>query len=101
MSWELLAELARRERELVGAGRWDELLDLQAERRCAIALFTEPPPPGTRALLEEARARAKETELALGRALAETGRQLAALRRGRRAVVAYGHGPRPGLDALA
>jgi hypothetical protein len=101
MSWELLAELARRERGVVDAGRWDELLDLQAERRCAIALLTEPPPPGARALLEEAHARARETEVALGRALADTGRQLAALRRGRRAVVAYGRGRLPGLDALA
>jgi hypothetical protein len=101
MSWELLAELARREREVVEAGRWEELLELQDERKCVIALLTGPPPPGSLALLQEARARARETEAALARALAETGGQLAALRRGRRAVVAYGSGPRPGLDALA
>jgi hypothetical protein len=101
VSWELLAELARRERRIVEAGGWDELLELQDERGRAIGLLTGPPPPGARALLEEARARSLETETALARALAETGSQLAALRRGRRAVHAYGHGERAGLDTSA
>ena len=101
MSWELLAELGRHEQRIVEAGAWDELLGLQAERECVLAGLTGPPPPGARRLLEEARSRSRDTEAALARGLAETGGQLAALRRGRRAVVAYGRGERSGLDTSA
>jgi hypothetical protein len=98
-SWELLAELARREHELVQASSWEDLLGLQDERGQVIASAPSPPPAEAREPLEEALQGALETEAALQVALAETGGVLAALRRGRRAVRAYGRGPRSGLDA--
>ena len=98
MSWELLAELARREGELVDAGDWNALLPLQAERERAMASVTGPPPPDVAVALRE---RSLATEAALRRGLDETARQLGALRRGRRAVHAYAHGDRAGLDTSA
>jgi hypothetical protein len=98
VSWELLAELARREGVIVESGDWDGLLALQAERERALGSLAGPPP---RAVLVEARQRSLATEAALRRGLDETGRQLAALRRGRRVVVEYGRGERAGLDTSA
>ena len=89
MTWSRLAELAAREKEVVEAERWEELLALQAEREGVIASLNTLPPRELRGVLEAARERSLETEAALGWALAETGRQLAALSRGRRAVTGY------------
>jgi len=98
VSWELLAELARREGEIVDSGDWDGLLALQAEREQALGSMSGLPP---RAALVEARERSLATEAALQRGLDETEKQLAALRRGRRVVHAYGHDERAGLDTSA
>jgi Flagellar protein FliT len=90
MSWELLADLALRERELVAAERWDDLLALQAERQRLIDSLPTPPPRQARRALESARLQSRATEAAVEAALDRTGEALAGLRRGRRVVAAYG-----------
>jgi hypothetical protein len=100
VSYERLAELALREEQLVDGERWDELVLLQAERSDTIAALPSTA-VGDLALLESALRRSRATERALGTELARVGSQLAAVRRGRRAVFAYGGAPRARLDARA
>ena len=101
MSWQHLAELAVREQRLVEAEAWEELLEVQAERRQLIARLPSPAPLDALGILVTAREQARATAAALERAMAETGQQLDVLRRGRSAVRAYGGGERSGLDAHA
>jgi hypothetical protein len=101
MTWQHLADLALHEQRLVETGSWPELLELQAERERLIATLTSPPPLDVLGVLVTARERSLATEAALRRALAEQGRELDTLARGRRAVVAYGGGEHSGLEARA
>jgi hypothetical protein len=89
MSWELLADLALRERDLVAQERWDDLLALQAERQALIDSLPRPLPRQARSALVTARLQSRETERALEAALVRTGEALAGIRRGRRVVSAY------------
>lgn len=101
MSYERLAELALSEQQLVDGERWDELLLLQAERAEVIASLPSTAGIGDLALLEHALSRSRATERALGAELARVGGQLAAVRKGRRAIFAYGVEPDARLDARA
>jgi hypothetical protein len=101
MSWQQLAELASREDRLVEVEDWDALLALQDERERLIASLPSPPPLHALPMLATARDRLRATEDALRRALGANARQLDELRRGRRALAAYGGGSRHALDARA
>ena len=101
MSWQHLAELAARERDLVEAGDWEGLLDVQAERERLMERLPSPPPLDAYGILVTAREQARATATALERALLETGQQLEVLTRGRSAVRAYGGGEHSGLETLA
>jgi hypothetical protein len=99
--WDKLAELARREREIVAAGHWDELIELQAERQRLIDRLPPQPPAEAEGVLEEALEQSRATQTALTAALAELESALGAVRRGRRAVSAYGLGADSALDRRA
>lgn len=101
MSYERLAELALREEQLVDGERWDDLVLLQAERAETIAALPSTATLADLPLLEGALLRSRATERALGVELARIGGQLAAVRKGRRAIFAYGVEPDARLDARA
>jgi len=101
IEWVRLAELARRERELVDAELWDALVELQAERQRLIDALPPEPPAEAEPVLEEALAQSRATERALQAALAKTEGAMGALRRGRRAVSAYGLGAAAALERRA
>ncbi len=101
MSYERLAELALREEQLVAGERWSELVELQAERDETIAALPSTAGLVDLSLLEHALLRSRATERALGAELARVGGELAAVRQGRRALVAYGGELDARLDARA
>jgi hypothetical protein len=84
-----LAELAEREEDLVAGERWDEVVELQAERQATIDALPQPLPRAALPVLTRALERSRATEAALAAALARTNGQLTALRRSRRAISAY------------
>jgi hypothetical protein len=83
-----LLDLARRERELVQGGRWDELGELGAQWAAQTAALSEPT-PADRELLEEIAAIVWSTVAAVQSALASTTRVLDHVQRGRLAVDSY------------
>jgi hypothetical protein len=99
--WEQLAELAERERELVAGASWDELSELQARRQELIDALPSPPPVEAKRALAKAVLQAQATQEALRVALSEVESALGAVRRGRRAVAAYGVATGSGLDRRA
>jgi hypothetical protein len=101
VSWQLLPELARRERELVTAERWDDLLAIQAERDELIAALPERLPHDALVALEAALRQSRDTESVLRDALGRTGGLLRSLRHGRKAVTAYSGPAAAGLETRA
>ena len=101
MAWARLAELARRERMLVDAERWDDLSALQQERQQLIDALPDGPPAEAAPVLAAALRQSKATQQALQVALARTEASLGDVRRGRRAVTAYGIGSRSALERRA
>jgi hypothetical protein len=101
LPWERLSELARRERELVDGERWDELIELQAERQQLLDCLPAEPPAEAEEALEESLLQARRTQQALQAALDQVESALGAVRRGRRAVSAYGLGGDSGLEHRA
>jgi hypothetical protein len=89
MSWQLFDELVAREEAAVAGRRWDELLEIQAERRQALDDLPENLPQEARPTLERALARSEATRQALVAAMAETKGTIERLRSGRRVVGAY------------
>jgi hypothetical protein len=91
--YDRLLELARRERELIDRGRWDEVVALDHERRELAAALPGPPPPEAREALAAAERQVRENAALIAAALAETREQLAGLARGSRQAAAYLAGP--------
>ncbi|HVV58518.1 MAG TPA: flagellar protein FliT [Gaiellaceae bacterium] len=89
MSWELFDELAAREETAVAGRRWDELLEIQAERRRVLDALPADLPQEAKPTLERALARSQETAAVLVAAMAETKGTIERLRGGRRVVGAY------------
>lgn len=99
-----LLQLAALELELVGAGRGHELADLHDRRDAAIARLPEELPGDTVATLRLALGVQRQAAVALAGALAEHGRELNAVDRGRTAARGYtpaGLDPRRVLDRTA
>jgi len=97
--YEPLAALARRERELIDANRWDELHELGAEWQ-AHAESMPDPSPADREVLEEIAATVWSTVAAVEAALADTIRGMGHVQQGRLAVDSYGADTRrAALDA--
>jgi hypothetical protein len=86
--WELVA-LARREAELIAAGRIDELAGLHAEWDAVIGALPSAPPEHARAALTETQRLVAASTAALAAALERTGGDLNRLGTGRRAAAAY------------
>jgi hypothetical protein len=87
--YELIADLAQRELELVTAGALDELPALHRERAAVLAALPPSPPPAAGPLLERAAATQAKVTAALDgrmRALAE---EMTRLGRGTAAVLGY------------
>jgi hypothetical protein len=101
MSWERLGDLARRERELVAAEQWDELIALQAARQQLIDSLPAALPREAKPVLEAALAQSRATQAALRAEVTRADGVLGALRRGRRAVSAYGVGGQAAVEARA
>ena len=87
--YEALAELARRELELVSAGELEELDALQRERSALVEMLPETPPPAARPSLEHAAGLQTRTSAALAERLREAGAELRHLGRGRTAMAGY------------
>jgi hypothetical protein len=98
--YERILELARREAELVEAGRLAELSAVWEERDAIAASLGERPPASAREPLLEADRVGRATHERICGLLQELGAQLAQVSAGRRAVSGYG-GPVPprALDA--
>jgi hypothetical protein len=101
MSWTSLAELAEREEQAVADHRWDDLLEIQDERRGVLAGLEQPLPAEARPALERALERSNATQQALVGAMAETKGAIGRLGQGRRAIGAYGAGATGRLEARA
>ena len=96
-----LDDLGVREAAAIAGARWDELVDIQAERESLLGSLPSPPPPEAKPVLERALVRTQETQRTLVAAMAETKGMLERLQGGRRALHAYG-GPRTsGLERRA
>jgi hypothetical protein len=95
-----LVELAERERELVTAGRWDELPELHARRAELVATMPALPPAEARAALRRAQELQAEVLDVLRRAIGDTAAELSHLRRAREAARGYApaRGDRRTLD---
>jgi hypothetical protein len=101
MPWARFADLARRERVLVEAERWEDLPALQQERQELIDALPEQPPAEAAPVLAAALRQSRATQQALQVALARTEAAIGEVRRGRRAVSAYGMGLSTGLERRA
>jgi len=89
MSWQLFDELVAREEAAVAGRRWDELLEIQAERRRVLDSLPADLPREARPALERALARSQATATVLVAAMAETKGTIERLRGGVRVVGAY------------
>lgn len=101
--YEQLAELAERELAIVSAfalERLGELVAIAQQRARLVAALPDRPPAEARLALARAAALQQRTTAALTRLLAELGRDLGDVERGRRAAAGYGlQAPaRPVLD---
>jgi hypothetical protein len=85
-----LVELARRERDLVDAGRYDDAAAIGEEWRALVATLPSRPPAEARPLLEEAERIVRETVGLIVAARSAAQAELAHLGRGRRALSSYG-----------
>ncbi|HEY6781568.1 MAG TPA: hypothetical protein VI111_11470 [Thermoleophilaceae bacterium] len=94
-SYEQLVELAERERDLIAAGRFDDLAALDDERGALVDTLPAVPPAQARPALERAAALQEENTRSLAAALVETRHGLLDIRRGRRTARSYA----PQLDA--
>jgi hypothetical protein len=100
VSYDGLAELDALERELIAAGRWDELPAVGEERSRLVAALPDVPPPAARGLLEASRRAVAENAAELTVQLTQVYEELAALGRRRRAAERYdGAGAVSLLDA--
>jgi anti-sigma factor RsiW len=96
-----LDDLGVREAAAIAGARWEELVDIQAERQSLLGSLPSPPPPEAKPALERALARTAETQQALVAAMAETKGTIERLQGGRRAVQAYGGPAARGLERRA
>jgi len=87
--YEQLLELARRELDLVEAGRWEDAAALEAERRELVAALPMQAPAEARDLLERTRELVRRTAAVTDAELAAVRAQLTALRRMRPALATY------------
>jgi thioredoxin-like negative regulator of GroEL len=90
--YELLAELAERELAIVSAFELERIGELAAvaqQRTTLVASLPPRPPEGARLALARAASLQQRTSEALARLLAELGRELGEVDRGRRAVRGY------------
>jgi hypothetical protein len=87
--YELLADLAAAELELVRSGSFEAVRLLQEERRVLVSRLPSSPPPEARAPLTRAAALQDDVSVALAGALELARLELARLGRGRGAVQGY------------
>lgn len=99
--YDVLVDLARRERDLIDGCLWDDLLDLQAERSRLVETLPPRPPATARPALEHAMSLNASNEIAIRAALQVAGHALEHLGRGRRALASYGGGAGAGASRFA
>jgi hypothetical protein len=87
--YEALAELARRELDLVNAGDVDRLPAIHAERSALLAELPATPPEAARPALERAAHLQEHVTAALADSLREAGTELSRLSQGRTAMRGY------------
>jgi hypothetical protein len=100
--YERLLELARETRDLIGAGRWEELTLLGWERERVRAELPRVPPPEAAPLIAEIARLTEESERLLIASMRRLEDTLRRIQEGRSAISAYlpGH-ERSDLDAVA
>jgi hypothetical protein len=98
--YERLVAIARREAELIAAGRWEDLPALEDERRAATAGLPEQPPVEAMWPLAEAHRLVSQNVADLRYAIETRRADLAMLGRGRRAVAGYGSAGIPSAGRL-
>lgn len=86
--WKLVS-LARREAELVAAGRFEDLPAVHAEWDTIVASLPATPPPHARAALAETQRLVAATTAALAASVERTSAELQRLGKGRQAAAAY------------
>lgn len=97
-----LLELARRERELVLHGRYDDLAQLHDERDALVAGLAGPAPAGAKPLLRETLELSRANERLLEAELDRLRREIVAVGQHRQVVRSYGGvTPRATVDASA
>lgn len=87
--YEALAELARRELELVSAGEVELLPELHRQREALVAALPPAPPAAARPLLERTAALQARVTHALQERMRESGSELRKLSHGRTAMAGY------------
>lgn len=91
--YESLLELAERERDLIEAGRWEDVVTLETARVRLLAGLPAQAPESARPLLEEAASIVESNIAAIATANAGVKRELAHLQRGRNALASYAASP--------
>jgi ketosteroid isomerase-like protein len=87
--YDALAELARRELELVSSGDIDELPALHARRASLVTALPATPPPAARPALERTAALQARVTEALAERVRDTGADLGRIGQGRTAMRGY------------
>jgi hypothetical protein len=100
MPYDELLALAQREAELISAGAWEELAELDAPRTALLACMPAHPPAGARGLLELASDQLNKNAAALAAAMAQNRGQLDRLSRARNAIGSYAQATNPQLELL-
>ena len=90
--YEKLLALARRRRDAVEAGRYDELAALDAEREGLVAALPPQPPAAAAPALDELAGLLVSTHALLAERLEATAAELGATRRARQVARGYGGG---------
>ena len=88
-----LVALAERERDLIDAGRWDDLAGIERDRRAIGATLPDLPPAEARPFLEQAGELVVGNVERIAAAIEQTRAELTQLGQGRRALASYAAGP--------
>jgi hypothetical protein len=96
--YEELLAFAELEADLIRAGAWEQLTELDAPRMLLLSTLPQSPPPSARPYLERAHDRLKQNAASLAGALAQTRGELDRLGRTRTALGSYATASRPALE---
>ncbi len=88
--YDALLELAERERELIEAGQWEDVVTLGVTRAQLVAQLPTQAPASALGLLEQTASIVESNVAAIATASATARQELAHIQRGRTALASYG-----------